>query len=167
VFSLLITYWIFGLILFNRNIFIKIFVFAYALILFAAIDFFVLRILGISTGLVNDVNIKIGSILEMVIISFAVLYRMRELKLENEQMYLEIVNYSKLNSITNKSNVIDNLSLREHDIFNLIIEGNSNKEIANQLNISINTVKFHIKNIYDKLDVSSRKEVFKINKTSI
>ncbi|WP_405207760.1 response regulator transcription factor [Aquimarina sp. LLG6339-5] len=51
------------------------------------------------------------------------------------------------------------LSNQENTIKELIISGKSNKEIANELFISINTVKTHISNIYSKLNISSRKEL--------
>lgn len=52
----------------------------------------------------------------------------------------------------------ERLSEREFDILKLAITEKSNKEIANDLFVSVNTVKFHLKNIYEKLGVSNRKE---------
>ncbi|MFH6767216.1 LuxR C-terminal-related transcriptional regulator [Gaetbulibacter aquiaggeris] len=48
------------------------------------------------------------------------------------------------------------LTLREQEIIRLIYKGFRNKEVAQQLNISILTVKTHLRNIYSKLDVSNR-----------
>ena len=62
-----------------------------------------------------------------------------------------------------KTAKIENLSSREREIFNLIAIGKSNKEIANDVNISVNTVKFHVKNIYGKLNIKNRKEVLIID----
>jgi DNA-binding CsgD family transcriptional regulator len=45
---------------------------------------------------------------------------------------------------------------REAEIMNLIIDGLTNEEIAGKLFVSPNTIKFHIKNIYLKLDVKNR-----------
>jgi DNA-binding CsgD family transcriptional regulator len=45
---------------------------------------------------------------------------------------------------------------REAEIMNLILEGMTNEEIAEKVFVSQNTVKFHIKNIYLKLDVKNR-----------
>lgn len=59
---------------------------------------------------------------------------------------------------------LDNLSLRERVIFDLIVSSKSNKEMANEVNISVNTVKFHVKNIYLKLDIKNRKEALSIKK---
>ncbi|WP_281267903.1 LuxR C-terminal-related transcriptional regulator [Xanthomarina spongicola] len=51
---------------------------------------------------------------------------------------------------------VNELTLREQEIIRLIFKGLRNKEVAQQLNISILTVKTHLRNIYSKLDVSSR-----------
>ncbi len=51
------------------------------------------------------------------------------------------------------------LSRQERNVRSLILEGKTNKEIANELFISVNTVKTHITNIYQKQNVSSRKEL--------
>lgn len=50
------------------------------------------------------------------------------------------------------------LSQREHEVLDLLCEGESYKEIATKLYVSTNTVRFHLKNIYKKLEVSSRHE---------
>jgi DNA-binding CsgD family transcriptional regulator len=50
------------------------------------------------------------------------------------------------------------LSNRELEILEHIATGASNKEIAEQLSISSNTVKVHLKNIYSKIGVASRTE---------
>ncbi len=53
------------------------------------------------------------------------------------------------------------LTQREFDVLKLICEGLSNDEIAKKLFISKNTVKTHIRNIYEKLNVTNRREIFK------
>ncbi|SEL34414.1 regulatory protein, luxR family [Aquimarina amphilecti] len=58
-----------------------------------------------------------------------------------------------------KNTIHNSLSNQENTIKELIISGKSNKEIANELFISINTVKTHISNIYSKLNITSRKEL--------
>ncbi|MGO2747743.1 LuxR C-terminal-related transcriptional regulator [Microbacterium sp.] len=47
---------------------------------------------------------------------------------------------------------------REHEVLRRLAAGRRNREIAADLGISENTVKFHIANIYRKLDVTSRSE---------
>lgn len=50
------------------------------------------------------------------------------------------------------------LTPREFDVLNLLCNGNSYKEIAYKLFISVGTVRHHIKNIYYKLHVHSKSE---------
>ena len=56
------------------------------------------------------------------------------------------------------------LSPREKEVFSLIKEGRSNSEIANDLYISENTVKFHIKNILKKTACSNRTQLITLFK---
>lgn len=53
---------------------------------------------------------------------------------------------------------VEKLSPRELEILNLIAPGFSNKEIADRLGISIESIRWHLKNIYHKLHVHSRTE---------
>lgn len=53
------------------------------------------------------------------------------------------------------------LSQRETSIVLLMLEGKSNKEIANTFNIELSTVKTHVNNVYAKLKISDRKELQK------
>jgi DNA-binding NarL/FixJ family response regulator len=57
-----------------------------------------------------------------------------------------------------KSDNQRNLTDREQEILALLVAGNSYKMIAAALRISIDTVRSHIKNIYEKLHVHSQTE---------
>jgi DNA-binding NarL/FixJ family response regulator len=48
------------------------------------------------------------------------------------------------------------LTDREHEILALIAQGESNPEIAEQLHISLKTVRNHVSNIYNKMQVTDR-----------
>ncbi len=58
-----------------------------------------------------------------------------------------------------KLKITEELSKQEYKIKEFIVDGKSNKEIAEELFISLNTVKTHITNIYNKLNVSNRREL--------
>ncbi|OJX34137.1 MAG: hypothetical protein BGO86_02370 [Chryseobacterium sp. 36-9] len=91
--------------------------------------------------------------------------RMKE---EIEQMKEELNQYSQnssdekilnpeLDLLLNSNKLTD----RQKDLLILLADGLSNKEIAEKLFISENTVKYHTKNIYNTLDIKDRKDFFK------
>jgi len=51
------------------------------------------------------------------------------------------------------------LSNREAEVAELVTQGLSNKEVANQLFVTEKTVKFHLTNIYKKMSVKSRAQL--------
>ncbi len=53
---------------------------------------------------------------------------------------------------------LDPLTSRECEVLQLLAEGKTNQEIANQLQISVGTVKKHVTNILDKMHLRSRVE---------
>jgi DNA-binding NarL/FixJ family response regulator len=62
----------------------------------------------------------------------------------------------------NSSPVISKkLTPKENSIAELVVKGLTNKEIAYQLNLSPNTILYHMKNIYLKLNINTRVELVK------
>lgn len=55
----------------------------------------------------------------------------------------------------------ERLTPREMEIIALIREGLPNQQIADRLFVSVNAVKYHVKNIYLKLQISSREELIR------
>jgi NarL family two-component system response regulator LiaR len=54
--------------------------------------------------------------------------------------------------------VPDHLSQRELEILRLVASGRSNQQIADELVISLNTVRRHVSNVFDKTGVANRTE---------
>jgi DNA-binding CsgD family transcriptional regulator len=52
--------------------------------------------------------------------------------------------------------VANDLTAREREVIALLAEGISNKEIAARLGITIDTAKFHVGRVIDKLDATGR-----------
>jgi DNA-binding NarL/FixJ family response regulator len=48
------------------------------------------------------------------------------------------------------------LTVRERELLDMLSRGWTNLQVANRTGISENTVKYHLKNLYDKLDVRNR-----------
>lgn len=53
----------------------------------------------------------------------------------------------------------EGLSNRESEVAELVTQGLSNKEVANRLFVTEKTVKFHLTNIYKKMNVKSRAQL--------
>ncbi|MEJ3651956.1 LuxR C-terminal-related transcriptional regulator [Actinomycetes bacterium KLBMP 9759] len=58
------------------------------------------------------------------------------------------------------------LNPRELDVLAHLVRGRRNSSIAEQLHISVNTVKFHVANILAKLEVGSRGEAAALARTA-
>lgn len=56
-------------------------------------------------------------------------------------------------------NLIEPLTAREREVLEVLMSGASNKEIAHKLVVSENTVKYHLKNILEKLHLRNRAQV--------
>lgn len=53
---------------------------------------------------------------------------------------------------------LTSLTRRELEVLSALAAGNTNKEIAADLGLSLNTVKFHVKNLFQKLGVHNRSQ---------
>ena len=53
------------------------------------------------------------------------------------------------------------MSDREFEVLQMAMTDKNNSEIAEKIVVSTNTVKYHLKNVYQKLGVSNRKEALK------
>lgn len=60
-----------------------------------------------------------------------------------------------------REDVAVRLTKRETEVLCLVIEGKSSKDVADALYVSKRTIDFHLDNIYDKLQVSSRLQAFR------
>ncbi len=66
---------------------------------------------------------------------------------------------ARLKDLRTTQDRFDLLTDRERQIYQLLAEGNSNKEIANLLNLSLHTVETHRWRIMEKLDLHSTAEL--------
>ncbi|EAW1423206.1 LuxR family transcriptional regulator [Salmonella enterica subsp. enterica serovar Roodepoort] len=62
-------------------------------------------------------------------------------------------------SLQEENNLASILTAKEREIVGMVCEGASNKLIARQLNISLSTVKTHLRNIFAKTEVINRTEL--------
>ena len=78
--------------------------------------------------------------------------------IEEDMQILKLPYYSSPMTPHNNSDI--KLTQRESEIIKYSFEGLSNKEIADKMFITEATVKYHIKNIYEILELKNRKEFF-------
>lgn len=125
------------------------------LILLGVLDDFLIGILNFPDDLETSVSFEIALIIFLIIL---ILKKIKKLKKES----ITIVN-EPLDNFEDKF-IEYGITDREKEIVYLILEGKSNKEIAESLFISINTVKIHIYNIYRKLNINKRGDIYNIFK---
>ncbi|RDG30402.1 hypothetical protein DV872_17025 [Oceanispirochaeta sp. M1] len=96
-------------------------------------------------NMIDEINLNLESLVQE---------RSRELVKANE----------KLNEHNKKDRLIDKYDLtpREKEILRYILNGYTNDEIAEGLSISIRTINTHLYNLYRKLEVHSRVEIFSL-----
>lgn len=125
---------------------------------------------------------------EMLSVSYIVtelfLLGLNVILIENENLKTQISKHPSLTSAPSHENIqeavghtsedsiseiqrqcllnLEKLTKTERRIFDYYIDGLSTKEIISELKITENTLKFHNKNIYSKLNVSSRRQLIEI-----
>ncbi len=63
-----------------------------------------------------------------------------------------------ISELEDNRRLLKDLSEREIEVLRLVAEGKSNSQISAELFITVNTVRFHLANVYQKLGVSNRTE---------
>lgn len=107
---------------------------------------------AISYLLKSDVSSNIENILEVVSLGGAYM---------SPSIAMHVSTYFKNKS---SNNIIEGLGPREYEVIDRLVMGMKYKEIAEELYLSIDTIRYHIKNIYRKLHINSRDEIVKMFK---
>lgn len=125
--------------------------------------------------------LRMVSAFEIISIGFAITFKVRALQEEKEHYRTEINKYLiELKEtalvipgisnfpVANERETLEVLKMdfqltdREAEVLQGIWEGLTNQELANKLFISLNTIKYHISNLYVKLDVKNRSQAVRI-----
>ncbi len=113
-----------------------------------------------SNGQINLLLQEYPSIIFIMIVlsSFlvAIYFRLNQDKITN--LSNQILEKSKSKS-ESQHDLINELTDRQREVYNLIISGKTNKEIMKELFIELSTLKTHINQIYKKLNIQNRKEI--------
>lgn len=177
--AVLSYYWILAIIIYKKHEFSKFFVIGYSLILFSALFFVIPINWGIPSISTSIDTVKFGALFEMLILTYSITYRIKILQQENQRYKDEIQKYlgtilsledtiqsSTIEpSIENKAKYLTekySLTKKEEEVLILISKGLTNQKIADATFTSLNTVKYHIRNLYQKLDIKNKSEVANI-----
>ena len=167
--SIIVSYFIISVIQFSKKNYSKLYAIATAIPLLFAIDYLLLQPAGMYFLMTDIIHLKIATLIEMVIISFAILYRMRELK-ENiavKQKGLRIFLEKQEDNSREKTelyvqdqyleNVIMQYDLNglEIKLLQYISEGKNNEKIAHKLKVSQKDVEEMTIELYRKLEINT------------
>lgn len=177
----LLYYWTLGVLVIKHNDFAVFFVVGYCLVLISAFFFIVPIDLGISVFSIPLKYVKFGALFEMLILTYAITFRVKKMQEENDRDRSSIQEYlyqynslqeqisstttTKESSFETKIDEIAqqfNLTEREVSVLINLYKGYTSQKIADELFISVNTVKYHTRNIYLKLNIGNRNEVISL-----
>ncbi|PQJ80736.1 LuxR C-terminal-related transcriptional regulator [Polaribacter porphyrae] len=162
-----------GFLLIRKSMYAKYYVIGYSILFTVGILYSIIINFGLTYIPVSMNILKLGVIAEITLLTFAAILKAKEVFRENEKIKQELVLQSKNIDFLKQKNQNKKISdekldfiskkyqftKREKEVFPMILKGNNNQQIADELFISINTVKYHSKNIYEKLHVKSRLEL--------
>jgi len=169
-FSILAIHLLAGITLFKSKVYARFYVVAYSLFLFLVFDYFVFKNFGINFLSISSLQLKVAGILEMIVLTYAIMYRMRSIKEENELMQTEMRIYLKrieMMRLTENIQMVDdiyienlidhyNLSHTETRLLQYISDGNDNTKIARKLNTTEKVVEKITKELYQKLEIGEQ-----------
>ena len=90
-------------------------------------------------------------------------FKESELKILVEKMLTRArIDYAKADTQKNTQNLLNKLTGREKQVLERIVAGRLNKQIADDLNISIKTVEAHRANIMEKLNVNTVADLLRL-----
>lgn len=115
------------------------------------------------TVIVDESTLKYALAIEVLTAQYIIDLIARKERAKLDKSTLSSTEFEKTTNRRKGKSKLDTLSAREREVYNLIIEGYRTNEISNRLYISVNTVKFHKKNIYRKMNVCTQDELLKLN----
>lgn len=165
----LLLYWFTGILLFRKLLYARFLFIGYTVLFISNVIYVLPSEFGMIDLGFSPKDFKIGSIIEMSILLYAISFRYKmevekrvcfEEKSLNQEKKLNQIELSKEKIDTNSFKEF-NLTKREREVILMLIDGHSNKEIAELLFVSESTVKFHVTNIFTKTNTSKRVELIK------
>ena len=106
-------------------------------------------------------NVHLAIILVLLLIVIALIW----VQIEKKKTF-NLIQRIKDETTADQENTeshLEELSSRQREVFDLIMKGKTNKEIMNELNIELSTLKTHINKLYKTLRVDTRKQLKRFN----
>lgn len=162
----------------RRQVYAKFTVIGYSLMLLMSTTYIIPMNWGIHFYDLSIDVIKLGALFETFILTYAITYRVKVLNNENRERKREISKYTveikqleqtlkdqsevKTTSFEDKIEQFKtqyHFTNREIEVLKYLVQDYTNTKMAKELFVSLNTIKYHTKNIYKKLNVKNKKEV--------
>ncbi|MDX1462825.1 MAG: 7TM-DISM domain-containing protein [Marinirhabdus sp.] len=168
--SVLVCYFGASVFLFSRKNYAKFYAIAAFIPLLFAVDFFVLKNIGVNFLSTEATHIKIAGLIEMLILTYAIVYRMRAIKEEHEMRQTEMRIFLKRQEAINRQSAVklmeevylENLIMHydldglEIKLLQYISEGKENSKIARKLKTTEADVEELTKELYEKLEIGEQ-----------
>jgi DNA-binding CsgD family transcriptional regulator len=166
--STMVILWSIGVYYWKKNSYAKFYVISYLILMPLGMYYFIGYGFGWWPVTGEDVIVKIGSTVDMLIFTYAIIFRMKvkenlgikkilELEIEVAIIKSEIKNQDPYFIFLKENDLSETpLTLKEIEVLKSIYEGLSNPQIAEKLFISLSTVKSHISNIFQKFGINNR-----------
>lgn len=113
---------------------------------------------------INNTSVAALVIIFITLIILPVLHKQLLSLLKNHVYLTKLWEMTPVEQLSSQKSVlvVGNLTERESEIVGLLLKGRTYKMIAEELFLSENTVKTHIKNIYSKLNINSKAELIRL-----
>lgn len=168
--SVLVCYFVASVVLFSRKNYAKFYAIAGFIPLLFAVDFFILKNLGVNFLSTESIHIKTAGLIEMLILTYAIVYRMRAIKEEHAMRQTEMRIFLKRQETMNRQSAIklmedvylENLIMHydldglEIKLLQYISEGKENTKIARKLKTTEADVEELTKELYQKLEIGEQ-----------
>lgn len=167
-FTVLLSFFTAGVLLFSKKNYAKFFIIGISMPLVFVMDYFILAPNGIYLLGVEPIHLKIASVVEMLLLSYAIVYRMQAIKEEIVLRQTEMRIFLKRQEAMTRQSVerlmedmyLENLIMHydldgmEIKLLQYISEGKANSKIARKLKVTEEDVEEMTKELYHKLEIS-------------
>lgn len=169
LFSVMGIYLFAGIVTISNNVPVRCFLISYLAVYFLALDFYIISPAGYDFVQVTNEQLKAASVVEMTVFLMVTVYKIYRTQAEKRLSEISVNHFEELPCEplpgiklpgANFENLCTLYGLTESElkVFKCIAQGMSNTEISQKLFISVNTVKYHNRNIYEKLDIKSKSQ---------